>query len=196
MLERDIKQVLEVYIASTQSEHEAPPLFLEELRVSEGAARADLVDVGRMHCYEIKSEKDSLKRLVSQGSRYIRVFDKITLVAAETHLEMALKIIPLWWGVIMVPKSVEMPFEVIRSAKSNPELVPSQLAKLLTKEECLDVLSKEGLLKGRKSLTLCRLHESIVEVLPVEKLKRVITYALQARVRIQMEVLKLDNPLL
>ncbi|MEN8170583.1 MAG: sce7726 family protein [Pseudomonadota bacterium] len=182
MLEIDIKQALESYLYSPQS-GEKEQLFLDELRLCGGAARADLVNVEAMHCYEIKSEKDSLKRLVNQGSRYIRVFDKITLVTAETHLDLALKIIPSWWGVILVPKSVDDPFVEMRQAGNNPKLVPSQLAKLLTKQECLDALSDEGLVRGKKSLSLYRLQEVMEETLSLERLKEVVVKALQSRVR-------------
>ncbi len=187
MLEIDIKQSLEYYLSSHQPDNKLP-LFLEELRLSGGAARADLVNVETMHCYEIKSERDSLKRLVNQGSRYIRVFDQITLVTAETHLNLALKIIPSWWGIIIVPNSAEKPFVEIRQAGSNPKLVPSQLAKLLTKQECLDFLSDEGLIRGKKSLSLYRIQEFLVETFCLEKLKEVVINALQSRVHILSEV--------
>lgn len=187
MLESDISQALESYLHSPLLGRKEQ-LFLKELRLSGGAARADLVNIEAMHCYEIKSEKDSLKRLVNQGSRYIRVFNKITLVAAEIHLDLALKIIPSWWGVILVPKSVDEPFVEIRQAGSNPMLVPSQLTKLLTKQECLDVLSGEGLVRGKKSLSLYRLQGVIEEVLSLEKLKEAIVKALQSRVRGLSEV--------
>ncbi len=187
MLENDIKQALEGYLNFPQS-NEKEQLFIEELRLSGGAAIADLVNVEAMHCYEIKSEKDSLKRLVNQGSRYIRVFEKITLVTAETHLDLALKIIPSWWGVILVPKSIDAPFVEIRQAGPNPRLVPSQLAKLLNKQECLDVLTDEGLVRGKKSLSLYQLHVVIEETLSLVRLKEVIVKALQSRVRSLSEV--------
>ncbi len=187
MLEVHIKQALESYLDSPRSD-EKEQLFLEELRLSGGAARADLVNVETMHCYEIKSERDSLKRLVNQGSRYIRVFDKITLVTAEIHLDLALKIIPSWWGVILVPKSVDDPFVEIRQAGNNPKLVPSQLAKLLTKQECLDFLSDEGLIRGKKSLSLYRIQEFLVETFCLERLKEVVINALRSRAHILSEV--------
>ena len=183
MLEIDIKQLLESYLHSHCSD-ERKQLFLEELRLSGGAARADLVNIETMHCYEIKSERDNLKRLVKQGSRYIRVFDKITLVTAETHLDLALKIIPSWWGIIMVPNSVEKPFIEIRQAGSNPKLVPSQLVKLLTKQECFDFLSDEGLIRGKKSLSLYRIQEFLAETFCLERLKEVVVNALQSRAHI------------
>lgn len=187
MLEIDIKQALESYLYSPHSD-EKEQLFLEELRLSGGAARADLVNVGAMHCYEIKSEKDNLKRLVNQGSRYIRVFDKITLVTAETHLDLALKIIPSWWGIILVPRSIDNPFVEIRQAGNNPKLVPSQLAKILTKQECLDVLSGEGLVRGKKSLSLYRLQGVMEETFSIDRLKEVVVKALQLRIRNLVEV--------
>ncbi len=187
MLEVDIKQALEIYLQSPRTDDNTQP-FLEELRLSGGAAIADLVDIEAMHCYEIKSERDSLKRLINQGSRYIRVFNKITLVTAANHLDMALKIIPSWWGVILVPKSVDEPFVEIRKAGGNLNLVPLQLAKILTKQECLDVLSCEGLIKGKKSLSLYRLQEVMEETFSLERLKDLIVKALQSRVRTLSEV--------
>jgi len=187
MLENEIKQALESHFSARRSDKKEL-LFLEELRLSGGAARADLVNVETMHCYEIKSEKDSLKRLVSQGSRYIRVFDQITLVTAETHLDLALKIIPSWWGIILVPSSADDSFVEVRQAGRNPKLVPSQLAKVLTKQECLDFLSGQGLVRGKKSLSLYRLQEFLVETFSLEKLKEVVVNALQLRVHALSEV--------
>ena len=188
MLESEIKQALEIYLTSSQSDKKKQ-LFIEELRLSGGATRADMVNIEALHCYEIKSERDNLKRLVNQGSRYIRVFDKITLVTAETHLDLALKIIPSWWGIILVPSSVDDPFVEFRQAGNNPKLIPSQMAKLLTKQECLDVLADQGLVRGKKSLSLYKLQEVMEESLSLERLKEVIIKALRSRLRSFSEVI-------
>ena len=96
MREAEIKRALAQHLDGAHGD--VSTLLLEELKLSNGEIRADVVDVHDMHCYEIKSEGDSLKRLLGQGSRYARVFDHVTLVTTERHLKKAMPILPQWWG--------------------------------------------------------------------------------------------------
>lgn len=164
----------EVEIKRALSSHLSPlgvPYFLEEVELNGGQYRADFVDVAEMHCYEIKSAGDSLSRLMQQGSGYSRVFDKVTLVAAERHIKKALPILPSWWGVIVVVENEERPFKTLRSAKANKYHEPFYLVTLLKKEECLSVLEKIGGSRGWKSKSLYVLHEHLANTLPLKTLK-------------------------
>ncbi|WP_431495540.1 sce7726 family protein [Pseudomonas brassicacearum] len=169
MRETEIKRALTTHLGSTQAC--MANLFLEELELNGGEVRADLVDVHEMHCYEIKSETDSLRRLIGQGSRYARVFDRITLVTAERHLKKALPLLPLWWGIMVVPGTEEGAFKMIRAAKPNKRHEPQVLASLLKREEALRLLGELGLVRGWKSKSLYLIHAHLADMLSVEELR-------------------------
>lgn len=75
-------------------------LILDEVGIRHGAARIDLVVVnGTLHGFEIKSDRDTLKRLPKQVRIYNPVLDRITLVVGHRHADEAMQIVPEWWGV-------------------------------------------------------------------------------------------------
>lgn len=180
MLEAEIKKTLEQYL-SRKGPLTQGSRILEEVSVSGGAARADLVNVSELHCYEIKSEKDSLKRLVSQGSKYMRVFNHVTLVTAKRHLEQALEIIPLSWGIILIPDRKGAEFIEWRKADRNNKQEHTHVSSLLAKEECLNVLSLLGLEKGKKSQSLYQLQLFIAENFSLNQITDMVKSALEMR---------------
>jgi len=148
--------------------------YLEEVALSNGQVRADFVDVAEMHCYEIKSDGDTLNRLLGQGSRYARVFDRVTLVTTERQLKKALPMLPLWWGVMLVPDvegGVMTPF---RPALTNTKQEPEVLATLLKRDEALDLLAARGLIRGWKSKSLYQIQSHIAKTLSLSDLKEVV----------------------
>lgn len=177
MLELEIKKLLTSYLsANTNSD-----AFLEEVELSGGQVRADFVDAENMHCYEIKSEADSLNRLLNQGARYSRVFDKVTLVTAEKHLTKALELVPDWWGIILVSDCIDGKLVPFRAAKKNRNLDPRVLATLLKREEAIHLLTVLGLCRGWKSKSLYQLQDYISETLPFNKLKSEVSFYLKLR---------------
>lgn len=59
---------------------------LTELSI--GKAKADFVLInGRATVYEIKTELDNLERMASQIEQYYQAFSRVSIVAAEAHLE-------------------------------------------------------------------------------------------------------------
>ncbi|MET3052232.1 sce7726 family protein [Pseudomonas alkylphenolica] len=77
--------------------------LFNEFRV--GDSRADCVILnGISTCYEIKSEYDNVSRLVDQLCSYLKIFDKVNVVATESHVEKILKIAPESVGVIKLGK--------------------------------------------------------------------------------------------
>lgn len=155
--------------------------FLEELKVRGGQVWADLVDVPDMHCYEIKSERDSLKRLIGQGTQYACVFDHVTLVAAERHLKKALPILPNWWGVMVVPDSPVGEFKQLRAASRNTLHEPEMLVTLLDHAECLEILSDLDPARGWKSKSLYQLQGRIAGLVSVTRLKCIVRDSLARR---------------
>jgi hypothetical protein len=154
--------------------------FLEELRLHGGEVRADLVLIEQMHCFEIKSEADSLTRLIGQGSRYARVFDHVTLVMAERHVTKAMELLPPWWGA-MVLNPTTGTFLQLRSARLNVRQSADSLASVLTKEEALAILEDSGQMRGWRSKSLYIIQRHIADTMPLEHIKRHIRDALLHR---------------
>lgn len=74
-------------------------VMLSEFRV--GTNKADCVILnGLSTCYEIKTELDNLKRLPEQLDSYVGLFDKVYVVAAKSHVEKIIDIIPEVVGII------------------------------------------------------------------------------------------------
>lgn len=77
--------------------------MLNEFRI--GSCKADLVILnGTATVYEIKSERDSLARLVNQVENYKRVFATVNVIASEGHIEGVLNTIPDDVGVMCLSK--------------------------------------------------------------------------------------------
>ncbi|MDO9179506.1 MAG: sce7726 family protein [Agitococcus sp.] len=185
MREQAIKQALARHLTAEASLGMAPVL-LEEVEIHGGQVRADIVDVSQFHCYEIKSDGDSLARLMSQGACYALTFDRVTLVLALRHVEKAMEVLPTWWGVMVVPENEEGGFLSIRQAGANQHLEPEMLASLLKREECLDLLQKRVALKGWKSKSLYQIQHRIALMLSLKELKAEAKYYLGLRSPLQI----------
>lgn len=98
----------------------SPKAILEELRVHNGNAIADVVAVYKdLHCYEIKSDKDSIERVEKQAKYYDLVFRKTTLVTTDKHAARAAKYTPDHWGIV-----------VARINEGNVSFLPKRKAEL------------------------------------------------------------------
>lgn len=152
MLEADIKIALKAHLSDRSP---TPPLrFIEEFKLERGLGRADVVEIGEFHCYEIKSDADSLGRLIAQGSRYTKTFKKVTLVTAERHLERAMPLLPEWWGVIVIPITADGKFRHLRPARANRGQDAYNLAATLLRDECLSLIRGLGHERGWKTKSL------------------------------------------
>lgn len=128
----------------TASTHRCPQI-VEEFWVPRSHERADMAVIDTsMHGYEIKTARDTLKRLPRQVSAYNRLFSKCTIVLAERHLPEALKILPEWWGIMVVTASEKIHFATYRVERPNPEIDPETLVRLLWRDEVHAALAELG----------------------------------------------------
>lgn len=144
-----------------------------EFGVRHGLVRADVVVVnGFIHGYEFKSDLDTLKRLPAQAEGYNLVFDQMTLVVAERHLQKALESIPEWWGVELAQlvHGENLKFDKVRATSKNPLVDKLSVAKLLWREEALQLLESIGAADGVKYKRRAALYEKLAEVLDCETL--------------------------
>lgn len=126
-------------------------MILDELGACRGQVRVDLAVVnGLLHGYEIKSDRDSLRRLGRQVEIYSQVFDRVTLVVGGRHLSAALEIVPSWWGVLWIEprRGARIRFRTRRRGHANRRLDSRALAEFLFLEESLSMLATRGAARG------------------------------------------------
>jgi hypothetical protein len=121
-------------------------LILNELQLEHFRAFADVAAInGRIDAYEIKSDADRLDRLPRQVCWYASVCDRVTLVAAERHIERASDSLPGWWGlVIALPVADGIVLSERRAAGENPDRNVRAVLNLLRKSELLRILRTAG----------------------------------------------------
>ena len=116
--------------------------MLNEFRV--GSCKADLVILnGTATVYEIKSERDSLARLVNQVENYKRVFAKVNVIASESHIDGVLNTIPDDVGVMCLSKRYRI--TSVREAADRPERIcPVTVFESLRMAEGISILRAMG----------------------------------------------------
>ncbi|WP_096331018.1 sce7726 family protein [Nannocystis exedens] len=163
---------------------QADTLVLDELGLWYGTARVDIAVVnGRLHGYEIKSDRDTLERLPAQAQVYNNVLDRVTLVVGETHLEKAIKIVPPWWGVKVAfagPRKA-IHFREERAPGTNPAIDPVAVAALLWCDELIELLASLGAARGLRGKSRDRLTRALADLLPQDELRAVVRMRLKER---------------
>ena len=157
--------------------------LIEELGLCQGRARIDLATVsGILHGYEIKSNRDRLSRLSSQAATYSRVLDRVTLVVGSKHIRAALRLVPRWWGVLLVhASSGGISLDPIRPANENPDQDPRALVELLWRDEALELLACHNAAAGVRSKPRPAVWDRVCEVLDVTQIRAAVRYRLKAR---------------
>lgn len=159
-------------------------LILQELGLRHGAARVDVVVVnGSLHGYELKSDSDSLERLPRQARVYGSVLDRVTLVVGRRHAEAAMQMVPDWWGVQvaeMGPRGGVL-FSSVRRARNNPSQDPVAVAKLLWREEALELLDQLGAAKGFRSKPRSAIYARLAQVARPAEIRSMVRDRLRGR---------------
>jgi len=147
----EIRQALRLWLSNKHT-NQADTVFIEELGICRGQVRIDLAVVNSLfHGYEIKSDRDSLRRLDGQVDLYSKVLDRATIVVGDRHLAATLGIVPHWWGVLLFqsgPKATR--FRVLRRARDNPRIDPRSLVELLWLDEAISLLDERAAARGAR----------------------------------------------
>lgn len=180
----DIRKILKNNFLKTKWYSDDPSaLIIDELQVCKGISRIDIAVInGKLHGYEIKSEQDTLERLPMQIISYNKVFDTMTVVVSEKHLEKVYKVVPEWWGIKVVIKNKRsLKMKTIRRDKSNKDVDSFSLAQLLWKEEAIDILEKYNLIDGLRYQSRKVLWEKLSTSIPINVLKCEVIKKLKSR---------------
>ncbi len=167
---------------ANQHRDEADTVLINELGLCQGKARVDIAVVnGQLNGYEIKSERDSLRRLGAQADLYSRVFDRVTLVCGARHVSQALDIVPSWWEVLrIVPTAQDLTFKSVRRGRKNPSRDPRALAELLWREEAIALLAQRDALRGLRGKPRADLWDRVCELFRIGELAAAVRAHLKA----------------
>lgn len=156
---------------------------VDELELLRGVVRVDVALISdTLHGFEIKSGLDNLQRLPHQQEAYGKVFERMTLVAHERHVEEAVKMVPKYWGLIAVGEREGVPFaNHIWPARLNTDLDRLAMAQLLWREEVLELMEYFDLGRGIKSKPRKVLWKALAASLTTEQLKAFVCFKLRTR---------------
>jgi hypothetical protein len=160
-------------------------VLIEELGLCRGQVRVDLSVVnGLLHGYEIKSDRDSLRRLHAQVELYGKVFDRATLVVGERHLTDALKGVPDWWGIVLAHRSTkELRLRTVRPPRSNPKKDPRALVELLWLDDALALLEERNAARGFRGKARWIVWDRICELCSIAEIAKAVRTQLKARAK-------------
>lgn len=183
MRDADVRKAVKSVLNIRYSE-DCNTRIVEEMGIWSGSARIDIAVInGELHGYELKSARDTLKRLPAQAELYNQVFDRVTLVAADRHIQRYQGKLPQWWGVILASPCAASGVELhhVRDPSLNPLIDPLQVARLLWKSEALALLEHHGIDRGVRSGTVEKMAQRLAEELPLADLAFGVRLALKRR---------------
>lgn len=130
---------------------DGPRRIIAELTVPVSRERVDLVIVSdEIWCYEIKSDRDSLRRLPRQVEAFERIGHRCVLAAAPKHIERARSTVPEHWGLLEAGTGDSF-LRWHRRPTSNPNLDRNSLLRLLWRDEAEAALEAiDGKVRCRK----------------------------------------------
>lgn len=159
-------------------------LVIDELGLNHGKCRADIAVVnGHLIGYEIKSNKDSLRRLEGQIKSYNAVFDKAFLIAGNRHIDSIQNYVPEWWGVIESVRGRRgaINFKIIRKGRTNKNIDLLSIAQLLWRDEATEILKQKKTPPKILRQPRMVLYERLVETLNACELRKTIREYLKKR---------------
>lgn len=156
----------------------------EEFGVRHGTARIDFAVINGVMCgYEIKSDRDTFKRLPEQVEEFSAVFDRLTLVVGKRLLYKAMHIIPDWWGVTLAKFDADsrVIFHIIRKSGINKGQTKISIARLLWRNEALQILEERKRAEDVRSKPREFIYERLADILSSKALKKTVNNALMSR---------------
>jgi hypothetical protein len=159
-------------------------LVIDELGLNHGRCRADIAVVnGHLVGYEIKSNSDSLRRLREQVKAYSAIFDRAFIVVGDRHIDKIQNSIPEWWGVIISSRGPKgaINFNMTRRAQMNRSIDPVSVARLLWRNEAIEILHQKKLTPRMLRQPRAVLYKYLAELLNICELRKDIRKYLQKR---------------
>lgn len=157
--------------------------LLEELGLCRGEVFVDVTLVnGSLHGYEIKSDRDSLRRLARQVVVYSAVLDRATLVVGERHADEAADLIPEWWQVLLAhvtPAGIAL--AELRPGAINEHRQRRALVELLWLDEAVALLAARNAARGFRRKPRPVVWDRVCEVYDLDEIAAEVRERLKAR---------------
>lgn len=181
LADADVRPALRARVLKRHAK-EPDTVLLDELGVCRGQVRVDLAVVnGLFHGFEIKSDRDTLRRLEGQVEVYSKVLDRATLVAGEHHLAAAMAMIPDWWGVWRIEEFKAGPiFKQVRRERRNPSREARALVEMLWADEAVSLLEAKNLARGVRGKPRHVVWDRVCEHLELEEIAAAVRAHLKA----------------
>lgn len=157
--------------------------LIEELGLCRGQVRVDVAVVDeQLHGYEIKSDRDSLRRLMRQIDFYGKVLDRATLVVGDRHFEKATALVPAWWGVLRISRTANnLHLDQVRQGGDNPSLDPRSLVELLWRDDAVSLLEQYNSARGFRSKPRQVVWDRVCNCLDIEVIGHAVRAHLKSR---------------
>jgi hypothetical protein len=158
-------------------------VLIEELGLCRHEVRVDIAVVnGQLHGYEIKSDRDTLRRLSQQARIYCRVLDRVTLVTGSRHMAEALQLVPEWWGVLTTASFRGMlVLKTCRRGSPNPSRSARSVSELLWRDEALALIESRGGARGFRGKPRSVLWNRVCELYSLNEIAAAARECLKAR---------------
>jgi len=183
MNDLEIRQNFHTKVLRRQHAHK-DTLVIDELGLNHGKCRADIAVVnGYLAGYEIKSNKDSLRRLEEQVKSYSAVFDRVSIIVGDRYIDSIQDYIPEWWGVIVSARGPRgaVNFDLIRKAQTNKNIDPISIAQLLWRNEAAEILMQKQMPSKILRQPRAILYECLVGILNTCELRKIVRKYLKNR---------------
>ena len=157
-------------------------VVIDEMGIRQGKTRIDVAVInGQLHGYEIKSERDNLRRLTTQATTYGMVFDRMTLVCGDRHLLGATEIVPVWWEILKF-EYVEgcLAFQRVREGMSNPRKNARALAEFLWLKDAMALVGLRNSLRGLRGRPKAVFWGKVCELFSTEEIADAVRTHLKA----------------
>lgn len=184
LADAEIRPILRSLLVSSHLD-QPDTVLLDEVGICRGQVRIDLAMVnGTIHGYEIKSDRDSLRRLGGQIDLCGRVLDRATLVVGARHLTDAIAMLPFWWGVLRVETTRSgARLKTVRKGRWNPQRDARALVELLWLEDAMALLTRHKLDRGMKGKPRGVVWDHVCSNLEIEVIAAAVRTNLKARVK-------------
>jgi hypothetical protein len=181
--EHDVRKLLYCTEIKERINQTKKARVIDEFQILRGQGRIDVALVDEaLHGYEIKSATDNLERLPSQQAIYGKVFERMTLVADERHVEEAVKMVPKNWGLIVVGLKDGKPYaSTLWPAIRNYDLDKLALAQLLWRDEAIELMEYFDLVRGFRTANRKKMWNHISISLTLEQLRTFVCFKLRTR---------------
>lgn len=148
-----------------------------EVLFSRKKRKADLLLISKtLHAFEIKSDRDTIKKFYAQLPDYLQTFPKFSVITTPRYFRQVKRLVPESTGLILLQSGT---FYVKRRAKTKTNPRKDSLLMFLSKTDMI----REFDIKGARALSTQALRNKVADKEPSSKIYAVALKLLRRRYR-------------